>query len=285
MHAQRAPDETRQRVRREAWTWALTLSLLAVALLWWGLASRANLQQRERDRLAGQARAVELNLARNVEGVHAALRFLRDEAASLAGRAAGGHALGGPMQALRDAMPGVQALLWLDANGRVLASSQAALVGTDLERVPFYSALRDQPDPALLVISGPQPEGAQGPVLNLALVVPPASAGFRGCPGGQAGRELSSAPCWIRCAMPTTCRPTSCMQVARCWSPARRRPGPQPGPTGYTVHAAPRKRPAGVRAAWPDAGAGRGSPGRPAQLQAHHGADGRVGALGQPRTG
>jgi PAS domain S-box-containing protein len=179
MHAQRAPDETRQRVRREAWTWALTLSLLAVALLWWGLASRANLQQRERDRLAGQARAVELNLARNVEGVHAALRFLRDEAASWpVGQQAA--TLGGPMQALRDAMPGVQALLWLDANGRVLASSQAALVGTDLERVPFYSALRDQPDPALLVISGPQPEGAQGPVLNLALVVPPASARFGG---------------------------------------------------------------------------------------------------------
>lgn len=179
MHPQRAPDETRQRVRREAWTWALTLSLLAAALLWWGVASRANLQQRERDRLAGQARAVELNLARNVEGVHAALRFLRDEAArGPAGQQA--VTLGSQMQALRDAMPGVQALLWLDANGRVQASSQAALVGRELAQVPFYGALRDQPDPTLLVISGPQPEGAQGPVLNLALVVPPASLHFGG---------------------------------------------------------------------------------------------------------
>jgi len=81
MQAQSAFDGTHQRVRREAWIWAFASAALAfasaalaAALLAWAAASRANLLQRERDRLSGQARAAELNLARRRGPRGAALR-------------------------------------------------------------------------------------------------------------------------------------------------------------------------------------------------------------------
>ena len=179
MQDQPALDETHRRIRREVWTWALTLALLAAALLGWAIASRANLQQRERDRLAGQARAVELNLARNLEGAYAALRFLRDEALRWpAGQPAA--ALGVQMQALSNAMPGVQSLQWLDASGQVQASSQAAQVGQRLPQSASFHSLRDKPDPSLLVVSAPQPGGAEAQAMVLTLVVAPTPAGFEG---------------------------------------------------------------------------------------------------------
>ncbi len=179
MQDQAAPDEARQRVRRETWTWAAILTLLAAALLWWAVASRANLLQRERDRLAGQARAAELNLARNLQGVHLALGFLRDEALSASTRPQRA-ALGIQLQALRNAMPGVQALLWLDAGGQVLASNVATMVGRSLAQAPLVRSLIEAPDPALLVVSWPLPEGPQGAALHLAVAVPSASTGIAG---------------------------------------------------------------------------------------------------------
>ena len=169
MQAQAAPVEIHQRVKREVWTWALTLSALAAVLLWWAVASRINLHQRERDRLAGQAVAVELNLAHSFEGVHAALRFLRDEAQRWpAGQPAA--ALSTQMQALRNAMPGVKSMQWLSADGRVVASSQPGLIGQDWLQTGFFRALRDRGDAAVLAVSEPQPRGGDGRVLNLSLV-------------------------------------------------------------------------------------------------------------------
>jgi hypothetical protein len=179
MQDQPALDETQKRVRREVWTWALALSLLAAALLAWAVASRANLHLRERDRLSGQARAVELNLARSLEGAYAALRFLRDEAQRWpAGQLA--NALGLQMQALRNAMPGVQTLQWIDANGQVLASSQAELVGQGMAQPAVLGNLRKPSDPSLLVVSKPQPGGDEARALVLALAIAPAPTGFAG---------------------------------------------------------------------------------------------------------
>jgi PAS domain S-box-containing protein len=143
------------------------------------VASRANLQQRERDRLAGQALAVELNLARNVEGAHAALYFLRAEAQRWhAGQPVA--ALGAQMEALRNAMPGVLSLQWLNASGQVLASSRTDLVGQDLSQTPYFRALRENAQPAALAVSEPLPGPADGQALNLSLVMAQPPSDFDG---------------------------------------------------------------------------------------------------------
>ena len=179
MQAFTAPDEPHQRVKREVWTWATAMAALAVALLWWAVASRANLQQRERDRLAGQALAVELNLARDVEGAYAAMRFLRDEAQRW-------HpglpvaALSAQMEALRNAMPGVLSLQWLDAGGHVLASSRTALIGQDLSQTTYFQALRERARPGVLAVSEPQPSPAGEQALNLSLAMASPPSDFDG---------------------------------------------------------------------------------------------------------
>ncbi|HRD97415.1 MAG TPA: cache domain-containing protein, partial [Rubrivivax sp.] len=179
MQAQSAFDGTHQRVRREAWIWAFASAALAAALLAWAAASRANLLQRERDRLSGQARAAELNLARNLEGAHAALRFVSDEARRWpAGQLA--NALSLQMQALRNAMPGVHALQWIDAGGQVLASSQAEPVGQGMAQAAVLRRLQEGSDPSLLMVAELPVSGGEVHLLVLALAIEPSPTGLAG---------------------------------------------------------------------------------------------------------
>ena len=179
MHSDPTLVETHRRVRHEAWAWLLSMVVLAALLLWWALASRANTESRERDRLAVQVRAVEQNLARNIQGAQAALQFLRDETA----RESAAHPVASftaHMQALRSAMPGVRSLQWLDASGNVLASSRAEEVGQDQSARAYFRALRGSTETSMLAVSEPHMGSPGVYSLQLSMVVPAPMGGWGG---------------------------------------------------------------------------------------------------------
>ncbi len=160
--------------------WLLVaLALLAAALAWSRYESRRNTEALERARLSVQARAIEQNLARQLAGVHAALRGLRagmaewPEAERVARAAT-------QLQALCEAVPGLHALQWLDADGRVRVGNRASAPGRDDAAQPYFMDVRRQPDLARLYVSAPFVASDGVYTLNLSLALVDAQGHFAG---------------------------------------------------------------------------------------------------------
>lgn len=110
---------------------------------------------REQTRLLAQARVVDQNLAKQLEGTDKVLISLRDE---LALRHEGNRfpaADNSRLAALELAIPGVRTLLALDATGIVRLSNRPELVGINLSRREYFQAPREFPDSGRLFVSRP----------------------------------------------------------------------------------------------------------------------------------
>ncbi|MBC7941186.1 MAG: hypothetical protein H7Z19_15760, partial [Chitinophagaceae bacterium] len=163
---------------RRGWAWlALALLGLAATLLWGHLSRQAAAEAEERARLDGQARVVELNLMRQLQGAYAAMRDVRDDLG--VGTVPAGYA-DARLRMLQRASPGVRKINLLDAAGRVQASSLADDVGTDLSSQPALSRARARPDAQLLYVSEPARSGPTGFAIDLALVRQAPGGGFGG---------------------------------------------------------------------------------------------------------
>ncbi len=157
----------------------LGLTLLAAALTWGRLDSRRNTEAQERARLAVQVRVVEQNLARQLKGVYAALKGARSdlddwpeaERVTLARS---------QLEALAEALPGLQSMQWLDASGRVRASNRREAQGRDDSAQPYFATLRGRPDAALLFVSVPFQSRPDMYSLNLSVVRLDAQGRFNG---------------------------------------------------------------------------------------------------------
>jgi hypothetical protein len=128
------------------------VALLAAGLLVAGLLEHQRVAARERVLLAKQAGVMHDNLGMQLEAINNAMRHLQaDQRKGLDG--ADGHArLMERMHNFADAMPAVRTFSLLDADGRVLASSAADLVGRDLSgREYFQTAKQIGQTDALLV--------------------------------------------------------------------------------------------------------------------------------------
>jgi PAS domain S-box-containing protein len=155
------------------------LALLAAALVWSRWESRRATEALENARLGVQARAVEQTLARQLIGVHAALRGLQRGLADWPeGDRVARAAL--QLQALCEAVPGLHAMQWLDADGRVRAGNRASLPGRDDAAQPYFMGVRRHPDPAVLYVSAPFVASDGIYTLNLSLAVLDAEEHFAG---------------------------------------------------------------------------------------------------------
>ncbi len=164
------PAPLQRRAAAERRGLLLGLLLLAAALAWGRFDSLRKTEALERARLAVQVRAVEQNLTRQLRGLYAALKSTRDDLAAWpeADRVARARS---QMAALCAALPGLQSMQWLDASGRVRVSSQPGAVQRDDAAQPYFSALRDRPDPGVLFVSAPYPSPAGFYTLNLSVVL------------------------------------------------------------------------------------------------------------------
>ncbi len=180
----RHPDsnQTRDQTRRSAIEWLAVAGWLVLLGVVLGVAlyrERTALAARESDRLQIQARVIDENLIRQLQGVSSALTGVRDEIerANSAGEEA---AIAGRLGLLSDALPGVRTMTLLNADGVIVASSRAVLLGTNASHREFFAVPRQRPDRAMLYVCAPF-KSALGPVvIAVGRVLSNARGGFAG---------------------------------------------------------------------------------------------------------
>ena len=155
MQAERDDQAATRRHRVEWLAFAGVVVLLAacVALLQAQARSRALEQQSER--LQVQARVVGDNVLLQATSVDNALSGVRDD---FLGDIADPAALQSAQQrfrALASALPGVRAILVLDAHGTVLAATRDELLGKKFSGRDYFARPRDRPDRDVLYVSRP----------------------------------------------------------------------------------------------------------------------------------
>ena len=128
---------------RPLWWLALVWLLLGMVLAAYSWGEYQRTEQRERALLSQQAGVLHDNLVPQLQAIHHALAGLRADLEQGGCRADGRARLEERLRTFADAIPAVRDFSLLDAHGRVLASSNAALAGRDLSgREYFRSALR-----------------------------------------------------------------------------------------------------------------------------------------------
>ncbi len=136
----------------------LVLALLACAMAYWLMRAHNSHRQLEQTRLQNQARVIEENLVRQLQGANSALAGVRYDMfygdVSSVGDAADTN-LQRHLQVLADAMPGVRAMTVLDRNGIVVGGNRKELVGKDFHTRPYFTAPLAQPDYSALYVSQP----------------------------------------------------------------------------------------------------------------------------------
>jgi diguanylate cyclase (GGDEF)-like protein/PAS domain S-box-containing protein len=133
----------------------------------------------EQDRLAVQARVIEENLERQLQGVNAALSNLRYDLISAdKGEATNKVALN--LRVLTAAMPGVRGMLALDEKGNVMASDRPnAVLQNHVER-DYFTVPRMAVNPSTLHVSAPMRSQQGEPMINIARVMVGESGKFAG---------------------------------------------------------------------------------------------------------
>jgi len=130
------------------------LLILGALVGYWVYDERGRVEALERDRLQVQARVIDENLGRQLEGVNNALAGVRNDY-SLSNRKSIGAAASRHLKTLADAMPGVRTMSILDAEGTVLASSRDELIGMNFSAREYFKVPRERLDPATLYVSPP----------------------------------------------------------------------------------------------------------------------------------
>ena len=188
---------------RQQWL-LLGAVLLAVGLfgLWNRATEYRELQSEQQDLLEVQAAAVETNLSQLLLGLGAGLRGVRADlpqwSAAVAAPAASRR-----LKALSDAIPGVQSMLLLAADGRVLAASRPGSIGLELGSREDFKQVRSQsqsktqaqarPASARLWLSAPFVNEAGSFSMNITVAVMVANGAADGAAGGAADGAANGA--------------------------------------------------------------------------------------------
>ena len=154
MTADRASNVAR-RIRFE-WLTLIVISLLVVACAWYvQVEARDRALRQQSEQLQVQARVVGENVLLQVNGVDKALSGVRDD---FLRKPPSPDALRSAQQrfrALAAALPGVRAILVLDAEGHVLAATRDELVGMKFSGRDYFVRVRNRPDRGVLYVSKP----------------------------------------------------------------------------------------------------------------------------------
>ena len=157
----------------------MAILILGGALGYSAYTDRRDIAIQEGDRLQTQARVIGENLERQLEGVNHALTGLRDDLTQWNGKNIS-VAPSRRLNALVKVMPGVRTMSIADAEGIILDSSRAEVVGLNLGEREDFKALRARADAATLYVSPPfmTPQGVV--VINLIRTITSPDGAFAG---------------------------------------------------------------------------------------------------------
>lgn len=135
----------------------LTLVLLIVGsfILYTQYTEYRHIKTWEEERLVTQARVVERNLVRQLEGVSRALEGIRDEITLWRQKKGSWELASQRLVSMSNAMPGVRTFIITDAEGTVIAANREQLLGRNFREREYFQVPRSRPDPETLYISPP----------------------------------------------------------------------------------------------------------------------------------
>ena len=172
-------------LRRFAWEWLVLVVFLSIfggVLVWMWQVERTALEHRETERLRAQATVVERNAVRQLEAVNNALLGFAARFGGWRQHPDGMRQASNYLETTINAMPDVEALLYLDENGIGQASSDksAGVVGRDFSQLPYFAPFKQRPQAEKLHIG--EPLAAQGGhyLINVTRVIAGARGEFRG---------------------------------------------------------------------------------------------------------
>lgn len=160
---------------------ALALTLLALGgfIAYSLYQEQGRIEKRERERLAIQAKVIDENLARQLDGVFRALQGIRKELSLWRGKN-GLERANRRLRALSDAMPGIHTFLVVDAGGTIIAANRDQVIGQNIQYREYFQAPLRNPNPSTLYISPPFKSVFGNFVINVGLVIPDQKGGFGG---------------------------------------------------------------------------------------------------------
>lgn len=137
-------------------------------------------RQREQMRLADQVQVVHDNLVRQLNAINRVLISVRNELPRWQNTDNGMERANARLTAFVDAMPSVRTLLLTDANGRVLASNHAELLGMDFHQRGYFQAPLQHPDMERLYVGEPFQTVLNVFAMNVVRMIPAANGAFNG---------------------------------------------------------------------------------------------------------
>ena len=118
-------------------------------------ADHRQIEQRETDRLTSLASALNSNIGEQLRTSASMLNAVGEDADDLAQSQIGSERLSHRMKILSESLMGVSALLYVNAQGDVVASNQPSLIGRNFRDSDRYKALSERNNPAILHVSAP----------------------------------------------------------------------------------------------------------------------------------
>lgn len=160
---------------------ALALALLVVGgiIVTTLYREHRHIEKRERERLAAQAKVIDENLGRQLDGVYHALVGIRKELPPWDGKG-GMLSANRYLRVMADGMPGVRTILITDAAGKIIASNRENVIGQNISYREYFQALLNNPDPATLHISPPYTSLLGKFVITTGIMIPGAKGVFAG---------------------------------------------------------------------------------------------------------
>ena len=138
--------------------WLLLAAALLVlgSLIGWNLYAEHNsIDARERERLMIQAAIVEKNVAPQLLLANRVIEGILKELPSWQAEQDGFKRANRELQVINDAMTGIRPILVIQADGKVLASSNETLIGMNFAHREYFKTALSNPDPGLLHVSAP----------------------------------------------------------------------------------------------------------------------------------
>ena len=135
---------------------------------------------RERERLATQARVLNKNLGQALEVVDNALIGIRHDLPGWHGTEGGVSQASHRLRAFADAMRVVRTMFVLDADGNMIAASRPELIGQNVSYRPYFSEARAHPNPDILYVTPPLKTVLGAWVMNVVRVIQGPEGQFAG---------------------------------------------------------------------------------------------------------
>lgn len=137
------------------WLLALVMAVSGGIMAWTHYADHQAIEAAERDRLTAQLKVIDVNLEQQLNVVSKMITLVRISLPLLNTQKDGDTLIEQRLKALANAMPGVRAIIILDAQGTLRHSSQSELVGQNFRQRDYFVTAQQNPGPDILHVSAP----------------------------------------------------------------------------------------------------------------------------------